>query len=109
VKIVADADEGETLVEKFADAGGSEKEEAKYDIVLARRGNELLRGGAELGRSVHVRELVLFIQAHGHAEIVLAEEEDVHAGTAAISSIFLVQSAVSTWRATMTLLLAPPA
>jgi len=80
VKIVADADEGEAFVEKFADAGGSEEEEAEDDTVFARSGNELFGGGAELGRGVHVRELVLFIQAHGHAEIVLAEEEDIDAG-----------------------------
>src|SRR4029077_3956039 len=80
VKIVADADEGEAFVEKFGDSGGSEEEEAEDDTVFARSGNELFGGGAELGRGVHVRELVLFIQAHGHAEIILAEEEDIDAG-----------------------------
>ena len=40
----------------------------------------LLGGGVEFRRGVHVRELVFVVEAHRHAEIVLAEEEDVNAG-----------------------------
>src|SRR3984957_17577332 len=42
--------------------------------------DQLLGGGVEVGRGIHVRELVFVVESHRHAEIVLAEEENVHAG-----------------------------
>src|SRR5580704_19781200 len=80
MQVVADADEGESLFEEFADAGGAEQKEAEDDIIFAGVLDQLFRGGVEFGRGVHVRELVLVVEAHRHAEIVLAEEENIDAG-----------------------------
>src|ERR1700691_27221 len=79
VEIVAHADEGEAFFQKFADARGAEQEQAQDYVVLAGVFDQLFCGGVKFGRSVHVRELVLVIEAHRHAEIVLTEEEDVDA------------------------------
>src|SRR5262249_17611765 len=80
VQVVADTDESEALVEELANARSAEEEKAEYDVVLARVFDQALRGGVQLGRSVHVGEFVFFIEAHGHAKVVLAEEENVHTG-----------------------------
>ena len=96
VQVVADADEGETLFEELADARCPEQEDAENGVVLPGVLHQLLRGRSEFGRGVHVRELVLVVEAHRHAEIVLSEEKDVDAGTAAISAMFSMHEAVST-------------
>ena len=80
VQVVADADEGESFFEEFADACGAEQEQAEDDVVLAGVLDQFLGGGVEFGRGVHVGELVFVVEAHRHAEIVLAEEENVDAG-----------------------------
>jgi hypothetical protein len=80
VQVVAEAEEGESFVEKFADARSAEQEQAEDDVVLAGVFDQFLGGSVEFGRGVHVGELVLIVEAHGHAEIVLAEEENVDAG-----------------------------
>src|SRR4029077_1622528 len=80
VEIVADADEGDSVFEELANAGGTEEEEAEDDVVLTGVFDQALGGGVEFGRGVHVGELVLVVKSHRHAEIVLAEEEDVDAG-----------------------------
>src|ERR1700728_4580618 len=43
VEIVAEADERESLVEEFADARGSEQEQAQDHVVLLRRGAKFFR------------------------------------------------------------------
>jgi hypothetical protein len=80
VQVVADADEGETFVEEFTDAAGAEKKKAEDDVIFAGVFDQALRGGVKFGGCVHVREFVFFVETHGHTEIVLAEEENVHAG-----------------------------
>ena len=40
---------------------------------------QLVGGGVQLRRGVHVRELVLLKQAHRHAEIVLPQEQHIDA------------------------------
>src|SRR5262249_32291654 len=80
VQVVAEANESEPLVEKLADSRSAKKEEAEDDVVLAGFGDQFVSGGAKFGRSKHVREFVFFVEAHGHAEIVLAEEKNVDAG-----------------------------
>src|ERR1700674_3217227 len=79
VQVVADADEGETLFEELADARCPEQEDAENGVVLAGVLDQLLRGRAEFGRGIHVRELVLVVKAHRHAKIVLSQEKDVNA------------------------------
>ncbi len=59
---------------------GAEQEQAEDDVVLAGVLDQLFGGGVEFGRSVHVGEFVFVVEAHRHAEIVLAEEENVDAG-----------------------------
>ncbi len=39
-----------------------------------------MRCSVEFRRSVHERKLVFFIQTHGHAEIILPEEENIDSG-----------------------------
>src|ERR1700676_4313689 len=56
VQVVANADEGETLFEKLPDARCSEQEDAENGVVLASVLDQLLRGRAEFGRGIHVRE-----------------------------------------------------
>ena len=80
MQVVAEAEEGESFVEKFADARGAEQEQAENDVVLACVLDQLFCGGIEFRRSVHEGELVFVVEAHGHAEIVLTEEENVDAG-----------------------------
>ncbi len=80
MQVVAEAEEGESFVEKFADARSTEQEQAEDYVVLAGVFDQFLGGGIEFGRSIHVGELVLIVEAHGHAEIVLTEEENVNAG-----------------------------
>src|ERR1035438_8760615 len=80
VQVVADADESETLFEELADARGAEEEDTENDVVLARMLDQLLRGRSQFRRGVHVRELVLVVEAHRHAEVVLSEEKNVNAG-----------------------------
>src|SRR5580658_1207576 len=79
MQIVADADEGEALLQEFADARSSKQEQAQDDVVLLGRGAEFVGGGLQLRRKVHVRKLVFLKQAHRHAEIVLAEKQQVDA------------------------------
>src|SRR5688572_21211724 len=79
VEIVSDTDEGESLFEEFAHAAGTEQEQAKNDVVLLRRVNQSVRCVHQFGGCVHIGELVLFIQSHGHAKVILAEEHDVQA------------------------------
>src|SRR5215470_1977081 len=81
VQVVADADERESLVEKFANTRSAEKEKSQDDIVLSCGVDERGGSGVELRRSVHVREFIFFVKSHGHTKIVLAEEENVHTGT----------------------------
>src|SRR5439155_14580244 len=59
VQVVADADEGESLFRKLADAGRAEEKQSQDDVVLARMLGQLLRGGAQLGRGVHEGKFVL--------------------------------------------------
>src|SRR6266404_2415421 len=80
VQVIADADEGETLLEELADTRCPEQEDAENGVVLARVLDQFLRGRAQLGRGIHVRELVLVVEAHRHAKIVLSQEKDVNAG-----------------------------
>lgn len=80
MEIVADGDEREALVEELADARSAEEEEAEDDVVLPRGVDELVGRGLEFRRSIHVGELVLLKEAHGHAEVVLPEEQHVDAG-----------------------------
>ena len=47
VEVVADADEGESFLEEFADAGGAEEEQAEDDVVLAGVLDQALGGGIE--------------------------------------------------------------
>ena len=78
VQIVTDADEREAFFQEFADAGGSEQEQAQDDVVALRSSPKLIGGGAQLRRRVHVGKFVFFVQSHRHAQVVLAEEEEVH-------------------------------
>src|SRR4051812_20180934 len=80
MEVVSDADEAETLLEEFADAGSAEEEQPENHVILVCGSNQVLGGFAEFRRSVHLRELVLFEQTHGHAKIVLAEEQNINAG-----------------------------
>ena len=80
VQIVADAEERESLVEEFPDAAGSEEEDAEDNAIFLGVGDQLVGRGQELRRGVHVREFVLDVEPHGHAQVVLAEEEHVDAG-----------------------------
>src|SRR5206468_11014752 len=79
MQIVAKADKGKALFEEFSNAGSAEEEESQNDVILPCRRGELVRRVHQFGRSVHIGELVLLIQSHGHAEVVLAQEENVHA------------------------------
>ena len=45
MEIVADADEGKTFVEKFADARCAEEEKSEDDIIFAGGFDQTLRGG----------------------------------------------------------------
>src|SRR5258708_13178423 len=78
VQVVADADEGEPLLEKLADARCPEQEDAENGVVLAGVLDQLLRARSEFGRGVHVRELVLVVTAHRHAKIVLSQEKNIN-------------------------------
>src|SRR5581483_9009480 len=80
MQVVAYADEGEPLFEELAYTGGAEEKESEDDFVFARVINQLLRGCSKFGRGIHVRELIFFVKAHRHAEVVLAEEENVDTG-----------------------------
>ena len=80
MQVVADADESESFFKKFADTRGAEEEDAENDVVFTCLLNQLLGCGFELGRGVHVRKFVFVIEPHRHAEIVLAEKENVDAG-----------------------------
>src|ERR1700674_1323649 len=89
LQVVADADEGETLFEKLAYARCPKQEDAENGVVLASVLDQLLRGRSEFGRGVHVRELVLVVEAHRHAKVVLSEEKDVNAGDGGdLSNVF---------------------
>src|SRR5829696_9467590 len=79
VQIVADADEAEPLGEELGDARRAEQKDPEDDVVLPCCSDQPLGGIAELWRRVHVGKLVLLEQSHRHAEIVLAEEQEVHA------------------------------
>ena len=80
MQIVADADERETLLQELAHARGAEEEQSEDHVVLLRVIDQLLRGRAQFRRRVHVGELVLFVETHRHAEVVLPEEQNVDAG-----------------------------
>ena len=80
MQVVAKAEESETFFQEFADARSAEQKDAEDYFVLVGVFDQFLCGGIELGRCVHEREFVLVVEAHGHAEIVLAEEENVDAG-----------------------------
>src|ERR1022692_2139906 len=58
VQVVADADEGESLLQELAHACGAEQEDSENDFVLARVLDELVGGRAQFWRSVHMGELV---------------------------------------------------
>ena len=60
-------------------AAGAEQEEPEDHVVAFGGGAQLVGGRLQFRRSVHVRELVLFVESHRHAQIVLAEEENVDA------------------------------
>ena len=60
--------------------GVPNKNRPRITLFLRRVLDQFLGGGIEFGRGVHVRELVFVVEAHGHAEIVLTEEENVDAG-----------------------------
>src|SRR5690349_10556999 len=79
MQVVAEADEREAFFQELAHAGGSEQEQAQDDVIALCGGAQLVCGCGQLGRCVHIRELVFFVQAHGHAKIVLAQEQNIHA------------------------------
>ena len=56
VQVVSNADEGESLFQEFADAGGAEEEESENDFVLAGVLDEFLGGGVELRREMCIRD-----------------------------------------------------
>ena len=51
----------------------------RMTLFFARLAHQLVRCRSQLRRRVHVRELVLLVQAHRHAQVVLAQEQDVDA------------------------------
>src|SRR5215510_758838 len=61
MEIVSEAVEHEPFVEKFADAGRSEQENAENEIVLPGGVDQLLCCIIQLRRSVHIGELILFV------------------------------------------------
>src|SRR5678816_2682976 len=81
VKIVADALERESLFQELSHARRAKEEKAKDQIVFLRCIDQLVGRIPELVGEIHVGELVLSIkQTHGHAEIVLSEEEHIQSG-----------------------------
>ena len=56
------------------------QEHPESHITLASGGDQLIRSLTQLRRCVHVRELILFIEPHRHAKIVLPEEKQIHTG-----------------------------
>src|SRR3989442_695202 len=80
VKIVAYADKRETFIEEFAHACRAEQEETENDVVFSGGRLQLLSGVAQFRRCVHLRELILFVEPHRHAEIILAQEKNINAG-----------------------------
>src|SRR5215469_6567597 len=61
MQIVADADEGKSLFEKFPDAGRAKQKQSEDDIILTRVLDQLLRRAIKFRRGIHVRELVLVV------------------------------------------------
>src|SRR6266849_1302295 len=80
VQVVPDADEGEALLQELANARCAEQEDSEDQFIFAGVLDQLLGGGIEFGRSVHMREFVLFVEAHGHAQVVLSQEKNIHTG-----------------------------
>lgn len=80
VEIVANGDEVEALLVELSDAVGAEEEDAKHDTVLLGGSLKSVGGLLQLGRGVHLREDVLLVETHGHAEVILAKECDIHSG-----------------------------
>src|SRR3954471_21081011 len=79
VQIVADADEGESLFQKLANSRRAEEKQSKDDVIFPGVLDQFLSGHIKFGRSVHVRELVLVVETHRHAKIILAEKKYVDA------------------------------
>ena len=48
-------------------------------VVLLCRVDQFVGRVHEFRRRVHIRELVLFVQTHGHAQVILAEEQNIDA------------------------------
>src|SRR5579872_1408831 len=74
VQVVAHAYKREAFFQELSHARGAEQEDSENHIILLGRSDQFVGGVAQFWRCVHVRELVFFVQAHRHAQIVLAEE-----------------------------------
>src|SRR5579872_1821756 len=79
MQVIAHADKGKALLQEFTDPRRAEEKKPQDHVVLARMIHQLLRGRAQFRRGIHEREFILFKQAHRHAKVVLAQEEDIHA------------------------------
>src|SRR5450755_2091802 len=79
MQVVAQAEKRKALFQKFPDARRAKQKKSENDVVLPRVVGQFLRRRAQLRRGVHVRKLILVVEAHRHAEIVLSEEQNVNA------------------------------
>ena len=82
VEVISDADEGEAEFHELSDTVSAEEEDSGDLGVLLAGGKHLLNSGVEFRGGVHEGELVLLIEAHGHAQVIGAEESDVQSGEA---------------------------
>jgi len=80
VQVVADADEAEAFVEKLSDTRGAEEKRPRMTLFLRASATSLSVAAPNSGEVYMCGEFVFFIEAHGHAKIVLAEKENIHAG-----------------------------
>src|SRR5207244_1367760 len=76
MELVSKTLERKSFFEELSDARGAEQEDAEDLIVPPGRIDQFRGGIIEFWRGIHIGELVLFIQTHRHAKVVLTEEKD---------------------------------
>jgi hypothetical protein len=79
VQVIAYADECKAFFQEFAYPRGAEQEDSEYHVILACVFDERLGGASQFRGRVHERKFILFVESHGHAQVILSEEEDVDA------------------------------
>merc|ERR1719215_1289473 len=79
VKVVPDGNEGEALVKELLHSICAKQEQAKNNIVCFCGCNQLAGHLIQLGRSVHLRELILLVETSTHAKVILPQEKHVNA------------------------------